>query len=124
MISSAHAAPPSVPSVPPLTGDWGGPQVRLQLTETGGKLDLACASAIIDMPVRPDAAGKFVVLGRYDSFTGGPTPADAAPAMAKAHFDGHVEGDTMHLSVHRHGEKAAENYTLERGRRVKLIRCG
>lgn len=123
MISTAHAAPSSTSSEAPLIGDWGGSQVQLQLTETGGKLELSCASASIDTPVRLDATSKFGATGRYESFTGGPTQGDVAPAMAKVHFDGHVDGDTMHLSIRRGGDEAAERYTLERGRRVKLIRC-
>jgi len=120
MVSTAHASPPK-PA--PLTGDWGGPQVRLHLGEAGGRLDMSCASASIDTPVRPDAAGRFGATGRYESFTGGPTRADAPPSMVVAHFDGHVEGNSLHLSVRQHGVKTAENFTLERGRRVKLIRC-
>jgi len=119
MLSSAAASPAALP----LTGEWGGSQVRLVLTETGGTLDMACASASIDAAVHPDATGKFGATGRYESFTGGPTRADAPPAMVMAHFDGHVEGNSLHLSVRQHGEKTAQNFTLERGRQVKLIRC-
>lgn len=122
--AASAAAPASVPQASPLTGEWGGPQVRLLLTETGGRLDLSCASASLDTPVRLDAAGKFGAKGRYESFSGGPTLADVPPATTAAQFDGHVEGDAMQISIHRQGEKTAEHYTLARGRRVKLIRCG
>lgn len=118
MVSSVQAQPS-----PPLTGEWGGPQIRLMLTDAGGTLDMACASAHLAAPVRPDAAGKFAVDGKYESFTGGPTPADVPPPLTAARFTGHVEGNTMHLSVRQAGERTAQDYTLERGRRVKLIRC-
>ena len=119
MACAAGAAPP----LPPLTGDWGGPRVRLSLTETGGKMDFDCASATIDAPIRLDAAGKFSAPGRHEAFAAGPTPADTAPPTTAARFEGHVEGDTMHLTVHLKGETATQEYTLQRGRRVKIIRC-
>jgi hypothetical protein len=122
--AASNAAPASVPQASPLTGEWGGPQARLVLTETGGQLDLSCASASLDTPIHLDAAGTFGAKGRYESFSGGPTLADVPPATTAAHFDGHVEGNTMHISIRREGEKTAERHILERGRRVKLIRCG
>ncbi len=118
LMAGAADAPP-----PGLTGNWGGNQARLALTETGGRLDLGCGTAAIDAPIRPDAAGKFSTTARYEEFTGGPTRADEAPATTPAHVMGHVDGDTLHLSIHRQGAKAADDYTLQRGRRVKLIRC-
>ena len=108
---------------PPLTGEWGGPQVRFHLTEAGGTLDLACAAVHLDSPVRAGADGKFAAEGRYEDFAGGPAPADVPPPSTPAHFSGHIDGDTMQLSVHRHGDKTAQAFVLERGRRVKLIRC-
>lgn len=107
---------------PGLAGNWGGPQVRLSLTETGGKLDMSCAAATIDGPIHPDASGKFSATGRYEAFVGGPTQADAPPTTTALHVMGHVEGNTMHITLHQKGAKA-ETYTLERDRRVKLIRC-
>lgn len=118
MVSTAHAGPAL-----PLTGEWGGPQVRLLLTETGGKLELACAAANIDAPVRPDAAGKFIAAGSYESFTGGPTPADVPPKTTSAEFSGHVVGNTLQLSVRQRGGNTTQDFTLERGRKVKMIRC-
>lgn len=118
MVSTAQAQ-----VLPPLTGEWGGPQVRLVLTELGGTLELACASAQVAAPIHPDANGRFVADGKYESFTGGPTPADVPPVLTAARFTGHVEGNTMHLSVTQNGENTAQDYTLERGRRTKLIRC-
>lgn len=118
MVSTAGAEP-----ISPLMGAWGGPQVRLVLTEKGGTVELACASASLDAPVRPDAAGKFVSTGRYERFDGGPAKADVPPATTPAQITGLIDGDTMRLSILPKGDKVAQAYTLERGRRVKLIRC-
>ena len=116
MAGTADASPPA------LTGEWGGPQVHLSLGDTGGTMEFSCASARIEAPVHPDAAGKFTVKGHHEAFSNGPTPADALRPITPAHFTGHVDGNTLHLSVHRPGA-TAENYTLERGRRTKMIRC-
>lgn len=118
MVSTAGAE-----QAAPLTGDWGGPQVRLVLTDKGGTLELSCASASLDAPIHPDATGTFTATGRYEAFTGGPALADAPPATTPAQFSGRITGDTLQLSVHPKGDKTAQAYTLERGRRVKLIRC-
>ena len=106
-----------------LTGIWGGPQVRLSLTESGGKLELGCAAATIDSPVRLDKQGMFAVSGRYEQFASGQTDADAPPKFIKTRFVGHVDGDTLHLAVHLDGSKTPQDYTLQRGRRTKLINC-
>lgn len=116
------ASPPDG-SVAPLTGEWGGPQVRFHLTETGGTLDLACASARITSPVRPGAEGHFSVEAEYEEFSAGPTPADAPLASTPAHFSGRIDGNMMQLSVRRAGNTTTQDFVLERGRRVKLIRC-
>ena len=106
-----------------LTGMWGGPQVRLSLTETGGRLELGCAAATIDSPVKLDKQGMFAVAGRYEQFATGRTDADALPNFIKTRFVGHVEGDTLHLAVHQDGSKTPQDYTLQRGRMTKLINC-
>lgn len=118
MGSSPHGG-----SVAPLTGEWGGPQVRFHLTETGGTLDLACASARLTSPVRPGADGQFTIEAEYEEFSAGPTLADAPPASTPAHFSGRIDGNMMQLSVRRAGNKTTQDFVLERGRRVKLIRC-
>ena len=104
-----------------LVGEWGGPQVQLSLTAAGGRIEFSCAAATI-AAIRPDPAGKFSADGRHEEFTGGPVQADAAPAATPARYTGQVDGDTLQLTVHRQG-RAAETYTLQRGKRSKLIRC-
>lgn len=118
MIAAPHQA-----STAPLTGEWGGPQSRFHLTETGGTLDLACASVHISSPLHPGADGRFTAEARYEDFTGGPTLADTPPATTLAHFSGRVDGNIMQLSIQRAGDKTTQDFVLERGRRVKLIRC-
>ena len=105
-----------------VTGEWGGPQVRLSLGDMSGQIEFSCASATIESPIRPDSTGKFSVAGHHTRFSGGPTPADTPGKAVVAMFTGHLDGDTLHLVVKYAGTEA-ESYTLERNRRVKLIRC-
>lgn len=116
-VANTHAA-----DHPALAGEWGAPQVRLSLGATGGRIEFSCAAATIDAAVLPDAAGNFNVAGRHEDFTGGPAPAGTPPRTTPARFTGKVDGDILQLSVKRQGA-AAETYTLQRGRRTKLIRC-
>jgi len=106
-----------------VTGDWGGAQARLAIFADGGRLDLSCASASLDTPLVATGNGGFSASGHYEEFGGGPTLADAAPALIAARFTGRVDGDVMQLSMQVHGAAAAQHFTLERGRRVKLVRC-
>lgn len=115
--ATTHAA-----AHPALVGEWGGPQVKMSLGAAGGRIEFSCAAATIDAAVHPDAAGMFYVAGRHEDFTSGPAPADTPASTTPARFTGKVDGDILQLSVKRQGA-AAETYTLQRGRRTKLIRC-
>ena len=118
------AAAGAAPLRPALSGEWGASQIRLALTATGGTIDFDCASARLDTPVHPDAGGNFTANARYEAYAPGPTrAADAPPATVPARIIGRVDGSTLHLSVRTKGDTAAHDYTLERGRRVKIIRC-
>ncbi len=106
-----------------LAGDWGGIQARLVMRGDGGQLDLSCAAARIDPPLRATRDGGFTANGHYEEFSAGATPADTAPVTVAARFKASVAGDTMQLSMHVVGAKEAQIFALARGRRVKLIRC-
>lgn len=107
----------------PLSGEWGGDQVRLTLDATGGRIEYGCGAGTIDVPLQPDAQGRFSARGTHEVRTPGPTRADAAPALQAATYRGRVDGDRMALTVEVSGGGAPLQYSLVRGRSVKLIRC-
>lgn len=107
----------------PLGGEWGGDQVRLTLDATGGRIEYGCGAGTIDVPLQPDAQGRFSARGTHEVRTPGPTRADAAPALQAATYRGQVDGDRMTLTVEVAGGGTALRYTLIRGRSAKLIRC-
>lgn len=114
----------AAPVGPILTGEWGGFQARLRLTESGGSLELDCASVSIDSTVRPDAEGKFIAKGRFQAFAPGPDRSgDTAPVFTKAVFDGQIEGKNLRLRMHLAGNKTPQDFALMRDRKAKIIRC-
>lgn len=108
---------------PPLTGQWGGDRVRLTLDAAGGRIEYDCGEGTIDVPVRPAADGAFAVSGKHEEYASGPTTADRPPSSVVASYRGRVDGEHMSLVVRIAGEKAGRNFSLVRGRSVKLIRC-
>lgn len=121
LMSTSLAA---MPAAPLLTGNWGGFQVRVNLGEAGGRIDLDCASASIDTPVRPDGDGKFTVAGRLEAFTPGPDRrGDAAPVFTRVSFTGQVDGQTLYLTMQSAGSSTSRKFKLKRDVQVKIIRC-
>ena len=107
----------------PLSGEWGGDQVRLTLDATGGRIEYSCGAGTIDVPLQTDAQGHFSARGMHEARTPGPTRADSAPASQAATYRGRVDGDRMTLTVEVSGGGTPLQYNLIRGRSVKLIRC-
>lgn len=124
MLLMSSAVPAAVSATPLLTGDWGGFQVRVILGEAGGRIELDCASASIDTPIRPDATGKFSAVGRLEVFTPGPDRrGDTAPVLHAASFTGQVEGQTLHLTMQASALGTLQKFKLKRDLQVKIIRC-
>ena len=48
------------------TGVWGGPHVRLQVSDNGGEIEYDCAHGTIAQPLVLDAQGHFSVAGTHD----------------------------------------------------------
>lgn len=113
----------AAPAPPPLTGQWGGDHVRLTLGVTGGHIEYDCGIGTIDAPVHPGTDGVFAVSGKHDEYTSGPAAADETPSSRIASYRGKLDGDHMTLIVRIAGEKTERQYSLDRGRSVKLIRC-
>ena len=107
---------------PTLTGEWGGIQSRLTLFDTGGRLDLGCASVAIAAGIRPDANGQFRSAAQYEAFAAGPTDADAPAQFVTVELSGRVDGDFVHLAFFSQGA-VPQHYMLKRGQRAKIITC-
>ena len=106
----------------PLTGVWGGPQVRLLLTTTGGTMATGCAELALAAPVIPSAHGHFKITGTQQLYRPGPQRADVPPSTTTAQIEGNIVGTVMTLTVSAQGE-APQTYQLDAGREGKLVRC-
>ncbi len=106
----------------PLTGVWGGPQVRLLLTATGGTMATGCAELALAAPIIPSPHGHFKIGGTQQLLRPGPQRADAPPPTTAAQIEGNIVGTVMTLTVSAQGE-APQTYQLDAGREGKLVRC-
>lgn len=114
------AAMTSGASAPPLLGQWGAPGANLTIGAEGARLEQDCASGSFG-PVRADARGRFKTVGRFEAYQPGPQRADES-AGGNAGFEGALDGDTLRLTIRPAGGVAQE-LSLMRGKRAKLIRC-
>ena len=118
-VSASAANKVSVPS-----GAWGGDRMNMMMNATGATIDMDCASGVITGKIKPDAKGRFTARGTFDQQRGGPQRADDFVAGGKpAIYSGQFAGRTLKLSVTPAGATAPQNYVLQQGQRVKLVRC-
>ena len=119
----AACATPSAMAVP-ITGQWGGQHVGLELGAAGGQLEYDCAAGSIGRPAMRDSAGRFTAIGTHTPGTGGPVQAGVVPRSYPARYSGRVAGDIMTLTVDVAGLGARIGpYSLRRGAAPNLLRC-
>ena len=104
------------------TGAWGGEHIVLQVSEKGADVEFDCAHGQVTQPIILDKHGDFDVGGTFTPEHGGPVRRDENTPSASVRYAGHVEGDTMSLTVTL-GEEKVGIYTLNRGSRPKITKC-
>jgi hypothetical protein len=104
------------------TGAWGGEHVVLKVSEKGADVEFDCAHGQVTQPIALDKHGDFDVAGTFTPEHGGPVRRDENTPSASARYSGHVDGDTMSLSVTLGKEKVGI-YTLIRGSHPRLTKC-
>lgn len=105
----------------PLTGRWGGDQVRLDATATGAKLQIGCHLATVEGPVAPDASGAFTLTLTFVPVRGVHIEGDET--HPKSTVKGRVEKDTLRLTIEPPVADAAGTLTLTRNGTAKLPNC-
>jgi hypothetical protein len=83
----------SGPDGPVPTGTWASADAIVTVTANGAHIEFPCASGDITQPLILDAKGNFAADGVYVKEVG------AARDSQAAHFSGHVDNQTMTLSV-------------------------
>lgn len=114
MGSTVHASPD-------FDGVWSGDRHILTINKTGARLEADCAFA--EFPtLAPDANGHFKVNGQFHPDTAGPQPGDKIATGKPATLEGTLQADKLVVTLSATGTKP-QTLTLQRGNRVKLIRC-
>ena len=80
-------------------GIWGGPHVRLSMSEEGIQIEFDCAHGTINTPSGTDAQGRFDVPGTFVREGPGPIRVGRSPGARSARYSGRIEGKTMTLNV-------------------------
>jgi hypothetical protein len=103
-------------------GAWGGEHIILEASEKGAEAEFDCARGRIARRITLDKHGDFDVEGTFVSEHGGPVRREENPQPATAHYSGHVDGDTMSLTVTLDKETVGV-FTLTRGSHPILKKC-
>lgn len=118
-------------------GHWGGPHVRLDVTEAGASFEFDCAHGAVGRPIELDADGGFDVSGTYAEESGGPShdvsvaeePGDpsatsgAVAAGGAARYVGRLADETLSLVVKLAGGRQVGQFSLKRGAAPRLFKC-
>ena len=104
-------------------GVWGGDRLNLTIDARGGAIETDCGRGTIAMPIHPDRHGRFTTAVAMERFRAGPQMADAGPATRKVTVAGRIVGDVLELQIPSADTGPLQRYRLQRGQRVKLVRC-
>jgi hypothetical protein len=124
LLSLAAGAPPTpAPPGRALSGEWGGDHIALTFNEGSATLQFDCAGGSMDIPVVPDASGRFEVAGLFWRLMP-VVRQDIAPAKRPARWKGETDGKIMKLTgtIVEDGTDLG-TFELERGRPPRLRRC-
>ena len=123
LLAAALAACASVPPPgTPLTGNWGGTHVGLELGPTGGTLEYDCAAGTIG-PVIVGSAGRFTAEGTHTPGWGGPEIEGQVRPTHPVRYGGTVRGDRMTLQGRVENGVLLGPFTLRRGAEPIIFRC-
>jgi hypothetical protein len=103
-------------------GSWGGEHMILEVSAKGAEIELDCAHGQIAQRISLDRHGDFDVAGTFAPEHGGPVLRDETMPPKQARYSGHVDGNTMSLTVTAGKEKVGM-FTLTRGSHPLLRKC-
>ncbi len=98
-------------------GEWGGSDVDLQVSASSATATFKCgATGTVSQALTLDAAGRFQVMGTYESrlVLGGPH---------QAQYSGSISGSTMDLTVRLVDDGTLGPFSLEQGRQGTFSPC-
>ena len=105
-------------------GLWGGSHVSLEITAAGARVEYDCADGVIEGPIRPDRAGRFVAAGTHTPGHGGPVREGEILPSFRARYEGQINGESMNLLVTLIDTGGVLGpFELRRGSPGLLVRC-
>ena len=104
------------------TGVWGGQGIALKVSAKGAEVEFDCAHGQIPQPIKLVKHGDFEVTGTFTAEHGGPMRRDETLQPVPTRYSGHVDGDTMSLTVTL-DKRQVGSYTLTRGSQGHITRC-
>ncbi len=107
----------------PVTGEWGGQQVRLSLTSAGGTLEYDCAAVTMTGPLMVHRDGNFTTEGTHSPGSGGPGIEGRAVPSYRVHYSGNVRGNTITLQGRVENGVLLGPFELRRGAEPMIFRC-
>ena len=103
-------------------GTWGGEHVSLEISGNGAEAEFDCARGHITQPLALNGHSDFDIPGTFTPEHGGPVQRDEAPTPLQARYSGHVDGDSMTLTVSLEKDNVG-TFTLGRGQPPNLRKC-
>jgi hypothetical protein len=120
LLQAGIEAAPEASSV--AEGSWGGEHMILEVSAKGAEIELDCAHGQIAQPMSLDRLGNFDVAGTFAPEHGGPVLRGENTPPKQARYSGHVDGNTMSLTVTAGKEKVGM-FTVTRGSHPLLRKC-
>ena len=104
-------------------GFWGGPHVSIEVGSQSARVEYDCAHGGIDGPLVVDSEGKFEWRGTFTPERGGPVRAGESARSQAATYSGEINGSTMTLHLKVGDSEDTENFTLEKDKPGRLVKC-
>ena len=105
-------------------GNWGGPNVHIEVTDGGTRIRFNCAQGVIEGPVELDSEGRFSAKGTFTAEGMGPRNEDDPPKARPAVYSGVVSDKKMTLTVTVPDDKAeGGTFELTLGETGRIRRC-
>ncbi len=105
-------------------GNWGGPNVGMNVTNDGAQLRFNCARGTIEEPLALDTEGRFSAKGTFTKETPGPTREDNPPKNEPATYSGSIRDQKMTLSITlTETKEQVGSFDLEFGKTGRIFRC-
>jgi hypothetical protein len=105
-------------------GNWGGQNVRMDVTDGGVQFKFSCAHGSIEQPLTLDAEGRFSAKGTFTPEAMGPLDETNPPKSQPAIYSGSVRDKSMTLTITlTETKEEVGTFSLEHGKPGRIWRC-